>query len=123
MNPLVLPDDDGIRPAGEPDECLYCKQKVGTPHNSDCVILERKVKVRYSFEIEIEVPHSWTEDDIEWHRNMGSWCADNAINELTEASKGHCLCNSFHCEVLDIPEAEPYRKNKKGEIVPPREDG
>jgi len=96
-----LPDDSGIRPAVNPDECLYCQQKVDTPHKSDCVILRRKVKVRYSFDIEIEVPQSWTKEDIDFHRNMSSWCSNNAIDELRATSKDHCLCDAFNCEVLE----------------------
>ena len=117
MNSLVLQDDDGIRPAGNPDECFYCHQKVGTPHKNDCVILNRKVKVRYTFEIEIEQPHSWDKQQIERHRNNGSWCADNAVSEL-DNYPGSCLCPVFHCEVLEIPDVPPFRKNKAGEVVP-----
>jgi hypothetical protein len=116
--PLVLSNDDGIRPAGKPDECFYCKQKVGQPHKSDCVILSRKVKVRYSFEIEIEVPWEWDAETIRFHRNDSSWCANNAIRELEEFTDddARCLCQGFHCEVLEIPDAKPYRKDKDGNI-------
>ena len=82
--PIVLKNDDGIRPAGKPDECLYCKSKVGEPHAKDCVIVTKIVKVRYSFEIEITVPHHWDKDMIEFHRNESSWCALNAIDDLSE---------------------------------------
>jgi hypothetical protein len=40
--PLVLPNDDGIRPAGNSDECFYCNQKIGTSHKEDCVCLQKK---------------------------------------------------------------------------------
>jgi len=119
-NPLVLSNDDGIRPAGNPDQCFYCKQKVGTPHKDGCVILNRKVKVKYSYEIEIEVPHGWSKDDIEFHRNESSWCADSSLRELSEISNNEtigCLCNVFECEVLEIPEAKPYRYDDEGNIV------
>lgn len=117
--PKVLVDDDGIRPAGQPDECFYCNQKVGQPHKQDCVILNRKVKVRYSYEIEIEVPHFWDKETIEFHRNDSSWCADNSLDDIEEYSKsrGGCLCGCFSAEVIEIPEAAPYRKNKNGEVV------
>ena len=118
--PLVLPNDDGIRPAGKPDECFYCGQKVGNPHLPECVILCRKVKVRYSYEIEIEVPWSWNKEDIEFHRNIGSWCADNTINEIEKYKRDNncCLCHCFKAEVLEIPDALPYRKDKEGTVVP-----
>lgn len=117
--PNVLSNDDGIRPAGNQDECFYCNQKIGTPHKLDCIILNRKVKVRYTFDIEIEVPWSWNKYDIEFNRNDGSWCADNSIKELTQAMyekniKNNCLCNDFNCEVLEIPDKTPYRYKKNG---------
>ncbi len=34
--PLVDKNDDGIRPAGKPDQCFYCQQKVGSEHKKDC---------------------------------------------------------------------------------------
>ena len=117
--PKVLIDDDGIRPAGQPDECFYCGQKVGQPHKLDCVILTRKVKIRYSYEIEIEVPHSWDKDTIEFHRNDSSWCAHNSLEELEEFGDkdNGCLCSYFSAEVLEIPDTAPYRRNKNGEVV------
>lgn len=125
MNPLILADDDGIRPAGLPDACFYCGGKVGDPHDSECVTLKRKIKVRYIFELEIEVPHHWTKDDVLFHRNDSSWCANNALDELdpheVEVSPGlftGCLCSGFTCEVIEIPEAAPLRHNKAGEVVP-----
>ena len=44
--PLVDPKDDGIRPAGRPDECFYCRQKVGEPHGQKCVIVNKLVEMR-----------------------------------------------------------------------------
>lgn len=116
--PVVLSNDDGIRPAGNPDECFYCNQKVGHPHKSNCVVLKKRAKVRYSFEFEIDVPWGWNQGNILFHRNDGSWCADNALQELQEASeKQGCLCPVFTCEVLEISEAPPYRKDKDGNIL------
>jgi hypothetical protein len=108
---LVLVNDYGIRTAGNPDECFYCHQKVGTLHKEDCVILQKKVKVRYIFDIEIEVPFSWDKEMIEFHSNEGSWCSDNSIQELkTFAKEKGCLCEYHKCEVLEMKVQEPYRK-------------
>lgn len=114
--PLVAPNDNGIRPAGKPDECFYCRSKVGVPHKPDCVSVTKKVWVRYSFQLEIEVPHSWTEDDLEFHHNEGSWCANNSIDELTEAFRGDgqaCACASFECEYLETTDATPRSKTRE----------
>lgn len=118
--PVVLTDDDGIRPAGSPNKCFYCNQETGQPHKEECVILNKKIKVKYTFELEIEVPWHWTEKDVKFHREMGTWCADNAIEEMEKYTKKDekCLCPNFQCDVLEIISKEPYRKNKKGKIVP-----
>lgn len=126
--PFVLPNDDGIRPAGPRDACLYCGQKIGQRHGSDCVCITKKVKVRYTYEIEIEVPHAWTKEDIERHRNESSWCADNSLDEIeafheslgetTElpgGTMGPCLCDYFSCEYVADVDGTPIQK-------PPRTD-
>ncbi|MDY6893946.1 MAG: hypothetical protein SVO01_00790 [Thermotogota bacterium] len=117
--PIVLPNDDGIRPIGGPNKCTFCQQKVGTPHKANCVILSKKVKIKYSFELEIEMPWSWTKDEIEFSRGGGSsWCANNALEELEELSnKLGCLCSIFSSEVLEMSEEPPYRRDKNDNIV------
>ena len=117
--PLVIKNDNGIRPAGKPDECFYCNQKVGTPHKEDCVCVYKKVKIKYTYEIEIEVPFDWDKEQIEFHRNEGSWCADNSIRELEEIAEqeNSCLCGCFQADVLDVPEQKPYIKDKDDIIV------
>ncbi|MEX5630913.1 hypothetical protein, partial [Pseudomonas marginalis] len=87
--------------AGLPDECSWCKQKIGEEHLFECVTQTHKVKVRYIFEIEIDMPVSFTKENIEYNRNDGTWCADNAIDELKKASENNCLCSVFKAEVID----------------------
>lgn len=114
--PLVVEKDDGLRPSGPPDECFYCHQKIGQPHGPECVVVTKTVKVRYTFEIEIEVPHHWDRGNIEFHRNEGSWCADNSITDLEEHLKrglGDCLCPCFKCKYLQEADTTPRRKIKE----------
>ena len=95
------------RPAGKPDRCFYCGRKIGKLHKYECVCNDHKVKVSYSFDIEVMFPKSWSKEDIEFHRNEGTWCADNAINELVKvAEKESCLCGCFKCKVLSIPKGK-----------------
>lgn len=116
--PLVIPLDEGIRPLTGPDMCCYCRQPVGKPHTLKCVILQRKVRVRYTFDIEIEVPHFWDKSNIEFHRNEGSWCANNALTDIKQqVTDDGCLCSVFKCEVLEVPDNPPYRKDMSGKIV------
>ena len=96
----------------DPEQCLYCKQVAGQPHGRECVVVEKRAKVRYSFELEIGVPHSWGQHEIEFHRNDGSWCADNALTELHRlANQQGCLCNNFHCEFLEVVDDTPRQND------------
>lgn len=64
--PKVLPNDDGIRPAGKPDECFYCYQRVGQGHRPDCVTVLQLV--RYTVWVngtnigyhETDQPYTWS---------------------------------------------------------------
>jgi len=108
--PIVTLDDDGIRPAGPADECFYCRAKLGQPHDETCVTVHQKVRVRYSFDVDIDVPHSWTTEDIEFHRNDSSWCAGNAIDELSRMypeNGSACPCHVFTAKVLEFVDRTP----------------
>lgn len=93
--PLVAINDDGIRPAGKPDECFYCHQKIGQPHKKDCGVVKRKVLIRYTFEIVEDVPHYWTEQDFDFNRNESSWCLNNALDYIREYADKTCGCTCF----------------------------
>lgn len=75
---------EGVRPAGKPDECFYCRNKSGEQHKADCVIRKRTVVVKMTMEYVIAVPEDWDVSNIEFHRNESSWCANNAREELTK---------------------------------------
>lgn len=111
--PLVVADDDGIRAAGRPDRCFYCGGQVGQPHGPDCVCVTKRVQLRYSFILDVDVPHGWDEDHILLYRNDSSWCADNALDEL-EASTGDvdCLCPRFECFLESVVDDTPRRETR-----------
>lgn len=114
--PFVTEDDDGIRPAGKPDECFYCKQKVGERHKSDCATVVKKVLLKVTVILEEEVPYHWGEEMINFRYNESSWCADNLRNMLDETieklnNKGGCLCPYTEIEYLrdgEIGDEQPY---------------
>lgn len=74
----------------------------------------KTVRVRATIEYDLEVPENWTNKDIEFHRNDGTWCADSIVEELEEqaGTGGHyteegyrpCMCGLTNFEVLDAPE-------------------
>lgn len=117
--PLVDKNDDGIRPAGKPDECFYCRKKVGEKHGDGCGVVTKKVRMSFTFEIDVEVPHKWDEDMIHYFFNDGTWCADNAINMLVDLKKElegspdsafPCLCGRFVAKFNSVTDDTPRRK-------------
>lgn len=100
--------EEAMRPARDAQECFYCRQVIGAEHKSDCVLINKKVKVRMTVEYEIEVPAAWGANMIEFHRNEGSWCSDNAIRELKELSTdNNCICGVTEFKYLGSDSA-PY---------------
>src|SRR4051812_32268294 len=89
--------------------CQYCHQAEDQPHLSGCPYFveethqkgepTRRVRLRYSFEIDVDVPAEWDDDMIAFHRAGGSsWCANNAIHELLRAypdTEAGCACDVF----------------------------
>lgn len=91
----------GPRPAGQPDECFYCSAAVGDHHDPNCVMRARTVVLRYSFNVVVAVPEHWTPEQVEFHRNDSSWCADNAIHaEFTQRREDACWCPDFRAKYV-----------------------
>lgn len=104
VEPVVSPfvvTEKAQRPANMNGKCFYCHQKIGDKHKVDCVLVKKKVKVKMKLEVEyeVEVPADWDKDQIEFHRNEGSWCANNALEEL-ENLEG-CLCDDAEFEYME----------------------
>lgn len=102
---VKVTQDTGPRPAGKPDECFYCQELVGSSHKPDCVCKKKVVMLKLEVTIPVVVPSDWNSDEIEFHRNENTWCADNVIDDLTTVlqareSSGHCMCNNFHAEYI-----------------------
>ena len=49
---------------------------------------------------DIDVPAHWDKHQIHFHRHESSWCADNAIDELTKLTEEGCLCGNAKFEVV-----------------------
>lgn len=97
--PLVRPDDHGIRPAGPAGVCLYCRSKVGEPHGVDCVAVTKRVRLRLTVEYERDIPAFWGEEDLLFQHYDGSYCGDNALNDIQRYLErtGQCLCSEELC--------------------------
>jgi hypothetical protein len=99
--PLVAINDDGIRPAGEPDECFYCNKKVGQPHGRDCVVVTKRVLVRYVVDVEISVPHTSDEEQIVDFENHEG---DSYNLEPVNGALIHSISASFIGTLDDTPQ-------------------
>lgn len=105
---MFIVTEKAMRPASDKVQCFYCQQAVGLAHKPTCVLVRKKARARMVVEYEIVVPHSWDQHDIEFHRNEGSWCSDNAIDELQALAESEgCLCNRMEFEVVGMA-AEAY---------------
>ncbi len=92
-----------IRPAGDKERCFYCSQLIGKKHKPDCVLIQKKVNIKMTVEYEVSVPSFWGKSQIEFQRNEGSWCANNAISELSKLFAGddnECMCVSAEFEYM-----------------------
>jgi len=94
--PVVVPNDDGIRPAGSKDECFYCQKRIGEPHGAECVMVTKRIEMAVKADLpdgvvlegrwRLDVPYFWDDDKCEFHKNDSSWCATNFMYEESKNS-------------------------------------
>lgn len=137
----VILNDYGIRPAGPRDRCWYCRHVIGERHEPDCVVVVKEIELEASFPSPFDrrtvrwkttVPHAWSERDVVFQFNEGTWCADNITGEreddesflrvvrealLAEGGRGgySCLCGVAKVTLVRVVDEGPY--------IPKREEG
>ena len=99
---MDLPETDHVRPedarpAGSPDECVYCHAKVGAQHNNGCSVISKSVVVRISYEVVATVPRDWDKGLISFFfSGGGSRCKNNDLEALAKWAAEHedeaCVC-------------------------------
>ena len=89
--------------AAKPGLCFYCDHAVGADHAPDCVVLQRTVVLEMKVRYVASVPRYWSKDDIEFHRNDGSFCLSNDLAQLCKEDETGCLCD--RAEVAFVREA------------------
>lgn len=134
--PLVDKNDDGIRPAGRPDECFYCQRRVGQLHKKDCSIVRKRVELKLTVTMPdgrvitgvwlTDEPHFATPQQTEFMYNESSWCAGNILHDFRrreialdcpdgwdtlEALRktGDCLCNRTVVKFVRVVDDTPRR--------------
>jgi hypothetical protein len=108
-----LVDINSTKFGEKPDECFYCKQKIGMRHKYKCIIPQKTVVVDFTVRVVVEVPHFYEKYNIEHKYNDGTWCADNLVDMIDKKGED-CLCN--HTTAKYIREATKQDEdNWKGE--------
>lgn len=104
---LVKDDDDGIRPAGKPDECFYCRSKIGDLHKITCVMIRRDVEYIVTIDgnkvgkfIDDE-PISWDKNRSEFSKNESSLCKNNFLDSIKWLKNKHAKYAQEEIEKLD----------------------
>lgn len=92
-NWVVEKEDE--RPARMDGTCFYCKEPIGGRHKDDCVIPQKRMKIRMEVVFDVTVPVCFTQENVEFRFNEGSWCKDNVLPVLEDLRKeAGCLCNT-----------------------------
>ncbi len=83
-----------VRPAGKPDKCFYCNEKLGDEHKLDCVIRRKTVVIDITIRMVRPVVDDMDKETIEFYLNDSGFCIDNIlIGELEDLSERMgCLC-------------------------------
>lgn len=82
---------DSERPVRRDGTCFYCCQPLGSEHESNCVIRQRTCVVDFTIRMVTAEPEYWDKNNIEFHYNESSWCADNLLDMIEK--RGKCLCD------------------------------
>lgn len=107
--PLVTKKD--VAPAGKPDECFWCNQKIGHRHLWKCAAVTRKVLLKVTLKLEEDVPVSWDAKKINWRYNKSSWCGSNLERIVSDnieklGRNGRCGCKLLIDDVEYIEDGE-----------------
>lgn len=95
--PRVTENDPGIRPAGSPGHCFYCGSAVGSEHGRQCVVVKKWVRVDVTIRVDVLMPYTWDEAQVEFYFNESTRCANNtvrALQEMLDENDELCLCDS-----------------------------
>ncbi len=132
--PVVVQDDDGIRPAGDPGRCFYCNSGVGELHGARCVCVEKLVSYNVlSSRVKVGTfqrmePHFWSSYDCEFHKNESSWCSDNALGGIQwldtpfarkvrefvgSLPDDQCSCATLEFRFMDVVDDGPFVERSK----------
>lgn len=85
-----------MRPRSMDDTCFYCRSRVGNNHKSNCVLIQRPVKI--ALELKLSVPANYSEEDIDYYFGEGNGRQQIAKffdNDDWEADNLYLITNSM----------------------------
>ncbi len=114
---IVTKDDDGIRPLGNPGQCLYCHRIVGEMHRDSCVTITKPVRVRAIVEYVVNDPQLWSVEQSAFRYNGSSWCGANVTDDINSYidSVDDCGCDAVRVQVWD-EKREVWVDYKNGDV-------
>ena len=106
-----------------PGQCFYCDSKLGSDHKLTCAVLHRLVVIEFKCEIVVPVQQldmpSAVEKRYSTRSGHTTWCADNAVQYLSDQShlfggRKECLCGVSSTKFLrNATEADIKRTGVK----------
>lgn len=86
---------------GTSDKCFYCTAKVGKPHDENCIVPERPVKIRLTMDLIVPFPISWCEHAIDHMLHDDEFCMIDFMGDIERhLEAGLCLCDFTKTEYL-----------------------
>ena len=106
--PVVLSDDVALNPLTRC--CIACDSPIGDPHALTCSAVGRKVRIRYTFDVEVVVPCRMSDAEVLQRRKSHDWCGSAALREIAVgAAKTGCACALIDIESVETVSADPVQ--------------
>lgn len=99
--------EKSMRPNSVDKRCFYCGQIVGAKHLNTCVLIQKRVKLRFTVEYETDRPAFWDKETTEFFYNESSSCMNNVIGEISayaEENDYPCMCGLGKIEFIGSDE-------------------
>ena len=102
MNSPFKVTEKAMRPASNDKRCFYCMSPIGSFHKSDCVLIQKPVKIEAHIMYETTVPAYWSKQEIEFYFNQSTHCATNELDRMSEYAEKNegCLCDCSHFDYV-----------------------
>lgn len=124
---IVTEDHSRGRQRG--DRCFYCPAPIGQKHHDECVVPDKRVRLRVELEFDVLMPATFTNDDITFNPLGSSSCFDNillkhVVHDPDELPFTSCSCSAVRCvsiiengDVVASKHADDYHRPQPSEAL------